>query len=209
MLCSKEYLLSLVKINMEEGFTQCGDTPLQIEEGTGVEAYIESKLPEAITQIFMFAPDTLLQHHDALSILKPNKKQNGSGEILLPKDMLRFSKLKMKGWDREVTTFHSPDSSVAALQNTPYTMAGRAKPVVVMSVGAEGEKYLKYYSLPPEIREHKIESALYVRKPNLASPIEIDEMLIPSITYLAAAMVFEIFGDIERATLMRSRITIS
>lgn len=208
MLYSKDILIELVKINMEEGFADTLYGEVEKSGGVGVESYIESKLPEAITQVFLAAPDTLLPQVDASSLLIPQKHQNGSGEILLPKDMLRFTLLKMKGWDRAATVIYDKNSSVAMLQKNSYTMAGRAKPVVVLENGHDGNKILRYYSLPPQIRKHEIEDALYVRIPDLSAPIEIDELLLPSITYLTASIVFNILGDAERAALMRSHVSI-
>lgn len=208
MLYSKDILIELVKINMEEGFADTLYGEVEKSGGVGVESYIESKLPEAITQVFLAAPDTLLPQVDASSLLIPQKHQNGSGEILLPKDMLRFTLLKMKGWDRAATVIYDKNSSVAMLQKNSYTMAGRAKPVVVLENGHDGNKILRYYSLPPQVRKHEIEDALYVRIPDLSAPIEIDELLLPSITYLTASIVFNILGDAERAALMRSHVSI-
>ncbi len=205
MLYSKELLIELVKINMEEGFSESN---VERVGGVGVELYIESKLPEAINAVFMAAPDVLLPQTDVSKTLIPIKKQNGSGEIVLPKDLLRITLLRMKGWDRSVTKFEDPNSVTAVLQNNPYTMAGRAKPVVVLSVNHNGDKVLKYYSLPPEVRTHEITDALYVKIPDLSTSIEIHELLLPSITYLTAALVFEILGDTERSAIMRSHVSI-
>ena len=208
MLYSKDVLIELVKINMEEGFADTLYGEVEKSGGVGVESYIESKLPEAITQVFLAAPDTLLPQVDASSLLVPKKNQNGSGEILLPKDMLRFTLLKMKGWDRAATVVYDKNSMVAMMQKNPYTMAGRAKPVVVLENGSNGDKLLHYYSLPPEVRNHEIEEALYVRLPDISTPIEIHELLLPSITYLTASIVFNILGDTERSALMRSHVSI-
>ena len=87
MLYSKELLIELVKINMEEGFANVINEGVDSGGGVGLESYIESKLPEAIMQVFLSAPDTLLPHVDASSLLIAKKHQDGSGEILLPKDM--------------------------------------------------------------------------------------------------------------------------
>ena len=203
MLYSKELLIELVKINMEEGFA---DNGMEIVEGTTLDSYIESKLPEVMMQVYMSSPAIFLPQVDASEILKPVKFQNGSGEITLPKDLLRFTRLKMKGWDKAVTKMQDPLSVTALLQDNPFTMAGRAKPVVVLTNASNGDKVLRYYSLPPEVRVHEIEEALYVKIPDLSSPVEISEYLLPSITYLTASMVFEILGDAQRAALMRVRL---
>ena len=208
MLYSKELLIELVKINMEEGFANVINEGVDSGGGVGLESYIESKLPEAIMQVFLSAPDTLLPHVDASSLLIAKKHQDGSGEILLPKDMLRFSLLKMKGWDRTVTVLYEQNSAMAILQKNPYTRAGRAKPIVIIEKSHNGDKILRYYSLPPEVREHEIEDALYVKIPDLSAPIEIHELLLSSITYLTASIVFNILGDTERAAIMRSQVSI-
>lgn len=203
MLYSKELLIELVKINMEEGFA---DNGVERIEGCTLDSYIESKLPEVMAQVYMSSPAIFLPQVDASATLKPVKYQNGSGEITLPKDMLRFTRLKMKGWDKAVTKMQDSSSTVAMLQENPFTMAGRAKPVVVMTNASNGDKILRYYSLPPEVRVHEIEEALYVKVPDLSTPVEISEYLLPSITYLTAATVFEILGEVQRAALMRMRL---
>ena len=48
-----------------------------------------------------------------------------------------------------------------------------AKPVVVLALNKTGDKVLRYYSLPPEVRTHEVDEALYVRIPDMSSPIEI------------------------------------
>lgn len=207
MLYSKELLIELVKINMQEGFSSIDATMEQVS-GPRIGSYIEQKLPEAIMQVFCDAPVYLLEQCDASSILTPNKNQNGSGEVILPDDILRLTLFKMKGWERAVTRFYPADSPTAELQTNIYTMAGRAKPVAVLSLSHAGERVLKYYSLPPEVQNHEIEDALYVKFPDISKPIEINELLLPSITYMTAAMVFDIMGEVERAAIMRANITI-
>ncbi|MBQ3576074.1 MAG: hypothetical protein IJA28_01490, partial [Coprobacter sp.] len=170
MLYSKELLIELVKINMEEGFS---GSDVERAGGVGVESYIESKLPEAVNAVFMAAPDILLPQTDISKTLIPKKNQNGSGEIILPRDVLRITLLRMKGWDRVVTKFENSNSIVATMQNNPYTMAGKAKPVVVLALNRSGDKVLRYYSLPPEVRNHEIAEALYVKIPDMSAPIEI------------------------------------
>ena len=107
MLYSKELLIELVKINMEEGFS---GSDVERAGGVGVESYIESKLPEAVNAVFMAAPDILLPQTDISKTLIPKKNQNGSGEIILPRDVLRITLLRMKGWDRVVTKFENSNS---------------------------------------------------------------------------------------------------
>lgn len=209
MKYSREALTELVKINMEESAGQYGGDNVSVVNGVGVEHYICSKLPEAMVKVFMAAPPYLLEQSDACKLLQPERFQDGSGRVILPDDLLKMARFKMKGWRRAVTQFMDDTHSAAELQSNPYTMGGAAKPAVIISNIADGKRILRYYSLPAELRNHEIEEALYVKIPDLSVPVEINEILLPSVTYSAAAMVYEIMGEPERGAFMQSRVSVA
>lgn len=208
MVYSVEALIELVKVNMEESVAEFGSSNVTVEDALGIEVYIKQKLPEAIMRVFMAAPFYLLEQVDATDRLTPKVMLDGSGEVIIPDDMLRMVLFKMHGWSRGVSRIYDVSDPIAELQSSPYTRGGTAKPVVIVTNNSAGKRVLRYYSLPPEVRNHEIETALYVKIPDVSTPIEINELLVPSITYTTAALVYEIMGDMERSAIMQSRVKI-
>lgn len=208
MKYSLDTLVGLVKINMEESQEGYGTLPLPEVDSLGIDHYIKEKIPEAVVKVFMAAPSYLLEQTDMKKQLVPKQNQDGSGEIVLPADMLKMTLFKMQGWKRPVTRFLNENHPAAELQNNIYTMGGVSKPAAVITHNSNGDKVLRYYSLPPEVRVHKIEEALYVKLPDFSVPVEINEILLPSVTYSAAAMVYEITGEKERAVIMNQRVAV-
>ena len=208
MKYSIDTLVELVKINMEESQDGYGTLPLPEIDSVGIDHYIKEKIPEAVVKVFAAAPSYLLEQTDMREQLVPKPYQDGSGEVVLPDDMLKMTLFRMHGWKRPVTDFLHDTHPVAELQNNIYSRGGAAKPVAVITHNGEGNRVLRYYSLPPETRIHKIEEALYVKLPDLSHPGEINEVLLPSVTYLAAAMVYEITGEAARAAIMNQRVVV-
>ncbi|MEG1999689.1 MAG: hypothetical protein RR015_06710, partial [Bacteroidales bacterium] len=190
MKYSKDALTELVKVNMEESAVQYGGNNVSVVDGVGIEYYIENKLQESLIKVFIASPSYLLEQIDARETVTPERFQDGSGRIVLPEDLLKMSLFKMRGWRRGVTQFLDTANPVAELQNNTYTMGGIAKPAVIIYMADGGKRVLRYYSLPTELRNHEVEEALYVRIPDLSIPLEINEILLPSVTYTTAAMVY-------------------
>lgn len=208
MKYSMETLAGLVKTNMEESGEAYGTAPLPEVDALGIDYYIKAKIPEAVVKVFAAAPAYLLEQTDARDMLVPKPFQDGSGEVVLPDDMLRMTLFRMHGWKRAVTRFIDESHPSAELQNNIYSRGGVSKPVALITNNGSGNRVLRYYSLPPEVRVHKIEEALYVKLPDFSEPLEINEVLLPSVTYSAAAMVYEITGEIERAAVMERRVVV-
>lgn len=208
MKYSMETLAGLVKTNMEESSQAYGTAPLPEVDALGIDYYIKAKIPEAVIKVFASAPAYLLEQTDAREILVPKQLQDGSGEVVLPDDMLKMTLFRMQGWKRAVTRFIDEGHPAAELQNNIYSRGGVSKPVALITNNGSGSRVLRYYSLPPEVRIHKIEEALYVKFPDFSEPLEINELLLPSVTYSAAAMVYEITGEIERAAIMERRVVV-
>lgn len=208
MKYSLDTLAELVKINMEESSPACGSATLPEVDSVGIDFYIREKIPEAVVKVFMAAPSYLLEQTDMRPGAVLKRFQNGSGEVLLPSDLLKMTLFRMQGWERPVSRFIDENHPAAELQNNIYSMGGVSRPVAVITHGSAGNRVLRYYSLPPEVRNHKIEEALYVRLPDFSGPVEINEVLLPSVTYCAAALVYEITGEHERASVMNRRVVV-
>lgn len=208
MKYSLEVLSELVKVNMEEIDGAYGTASLPEIDSLGIDYYIKEKIPEAVVKVFTLAPDYLLEQSDMRESAVLKQFQNGSGEVVLPDDMLKMTLFRMQGWKRPVTEFINDHHPRAELQNNIYTMGSPSKPVAMITHNSSGCRVLRYYSLPPEVRIHKIEDALYVKIPDFSNPVEINEILLPSVTYTVAAMIYEITGEKERAAIMNQRVAV-
>ena len=74
-------------------------------DGVDIEAYIRNKIPDALSRILLNVSCDLLTPVDIGYGLVPVKNQDGSGQVVLPDDVLRITSFKMKGWNRPVTRF--------------------------------------------------------------------------------------------------------
>lgn len=199
-------LVEKVKVNMEELTPSWEDNRILIE-GLGTGDYIRSKLPEAIRQIYQIAPPYVLPKTEGKGICIPKKRQDGSGEIILPIDFLRMISFRMRGWRRPVNQFISQENPRYELQFNTATRGGTAKPVCIIKPGADGQTILDYYSLPPYIRVHEIEELSYIALPvNDMEAYAIPALLIDPICYTCAAMVYNILAKPDMATLMIQQV---
>ena len=90
-----------VKTDMEE-LTPDWDNVVSQTGGADIDRYIRAKWPEALAQQLLIAPEYLCQGIDISTKLSPQMRQDGSGRVVLPKDMLRMLRFEMKGWRRPV-----------------------------------------------------------------------------------------------------------
>ncbi len=206
MLVSIEEWIRKVRTNMEELLPE--KEPVSINTfGIDVEEYIREKLPDAIVRVFVSAPAYLLEGVECRDILSPEKRQDGSGRVVFPEKVLKILSFKMKGWNRPVTRFIDSRHAKNELQYNRYIRGGMNKPVAVLSMSAEGKVVLDYYSLPAFVREHEIESAIYVPIPeNIDGSYNVPDRLIDAVGYVCAAMVYEILGQSEMAAQMFGRV---
>lgn len=206
MLVSIEEWVKRVRTNMEELLP--GDEPLGITTfGVDTDEYIRAKLPEAITRVFIMSPAHLLEGEECKDLLLPEKRQDGSGRVIFPEKVLRILSFKMKGWNRPVTRFIDSRYAKNELQYNPYVRGGINKPVAVLSALPDGKVALDYYSLPVFLRKHEIDSAMYVPVPELVEDCyNVPVRLIDAVTYVCAAMVYEILGQSDMAAQMSGRV---
>lgn len=206
MYLSVKEWIEKVKTNMEELTPGFEDDVLQVG-GLSIDKYISMKLPEAIASVLSIAPVYMTEAIDIRSVLKPVKNEDGSGRVFLPEDLLRMISFKMKGWSRPVTHFIDTQHPLYAFQNNQHMRGNCLKPVCVLTVADDGCAALDYYSLPSAVKVHEIESALYVPFPaEKEGGFDIHVRLIPSVSYTCAAIIYEIMGRSDMATVMNQRI---
>lgn len=201
--------LERVKTDMEE-LTPDWDRIVTQTGGSDIEQYIRAKWPEALTHLLAVAPEHLCIGNsvDITSQLSPEMRQDGSGRVVLPDDMLRMLRFKMNGWRRPVTRFVDRFHPTAEKQYNPYARGGAEKPVAVISSDEQGRLVLDYFSLPPYMRRHEVKSAIYIPLPQEKNEgYDLHPLLGEAACYLCAALVFDILGQSEKAAIMRKQMS--
>ena len=208
MLESEEKWLKKIRTNMEELLPENETAEIDIF-GVDVGEYIRAKLPDAITRVFITAPVHLLEGKECKDVLFPEKRQDGSGRVVVPEKVLRILSFKMKGWNRPVTRFIDSRHAKSELQYNRYVRGGVNKPVAVLSMSASGRVILDYYSLPAFLRTHEVDSAVYIPVPEIQNGgYDVPIRLADAVGYVCAAMVYEILGQPDMAVQMSGRVVL-
>ena len=206
MFLTTSQWIERVKTDMEE-LTPDWDNVVSQTGGADIDRYIRAKGPEALAQQLLIAPEYLCQGIDISTELSPQMRQDGSGRVVLPKDMLRMLRFEMKGWRRPVTHFLDNRHPMAEKQYNPYARGGTEKPVAIITTDDYGNTVLDYFSLPPYLRRHEIKSATYLPVPQeKEGGYDLYPLLGDSTCYLCAALVYEILGQSEKAVTMRRQM---
>lgn len=206
MLVSIGEWVRKVRTNMEELMPE--NMSAEVDTfGIDTDDYIRAKLPDAIIRIFITAPAYLLKGMECRGQLVPERRQDGSGTVTFPENVLRVLSFKMKGWKRPVTRFIDSRHAKSELQYNRYTRGGVNKPVAVLSANADGNTVLDYYSLPSFVRNHEVESAIYVPVPEIVDGgYDVPVRLVDAVGYVCASMVYEILGQPDMSAQMTGRI---
>lgn len=208
MLVTIEDWVRRVRTNMEE-LTVKDDNADITEFGVDINNYILEKLPDAISRVFIMSPSHLLEGVECSESLVPEKRQDGSGSVVFPENVLRLLLFKMKGWRRPVTAFIDSRHPKNELQDNPYARGGTCKPVAALTASGNGMIVLNYYSLSPYQRQHEVESAIYVPVPEMVDGgYRVPRRLVDAVGYLCAAMVYEILAQPDMAAQMTGRIVL-
>lgn len=96
MFLTTSQWIERVKTDMEE-LTPDWDNVVSQTGGADIDRYIRAKWPEALAQQLLIVPEYLCQGIDISTELSPQMRQDGSGRVVLPKDMLRMLRFEMKG----------------------------------------------------------------------------------------------------------------
>ena len=209
MFLTTDEWIERVKTDMEE-LTPDWDAVMTRTGGGDIEQYIRAKWEEALKLQLLKAPEHLCGGKDISASLIPLPRQDGSGRVVLPDDMLRMIRFQMKGWRRPVIKFFDRQHPRTALQYNPYSRGGAEKPAAVITTDNEGHTVLDYYALPPYMRRHEVKSAVYVPLPKEQNGgYDIAPLLGDSVCYLCAASVYDILGQNDKAALMRDHVLFS
>ena len=133
--------------------------------GVTIDEYIDGSIDEQLRTLFLSAPLRFLPVVEIGSECKPQRRQDGSGRITLPKEFLRPASLHMEGWHKTVTRFIDESHPLYELQFSRYTRGGVSKPVAVWTTDGSGAQVIDYFSFPASVTSHTIRSLQCVKNP--------------------------------------------
>lgn len=186
----RDEIIGLIKLKMDES------NPFEADEMVS-STLIEGVLDEAASNIALKAPLRLLPVTPITATAVKNPDDSALGHIPLPDNYLRFIRLKMDSWERPVTSLISETDPEYIIQQNKYLRGGVSRPVAAIKYHkASGKNVIEYYSLlndAPAVKE-----LLVVTTP-LAQ--DLPDTLIPTLTWEAASLAFQVVGDINAAGL--------
>ncbi len=193
---------------MEE-LTPVWDGSFEQTEGVSIERYIDAKIAETLRNLYWTAPVRWLPVQELSPLPEPEKRQDGSGRIVLPDKVMRPVSLRMEGWKRPVAKFIDEGHPLYALQFNRYMRGGTAKPVAVWGTDGEGRPVIDYFSLPASYKRHRIVFFNYVAMPDEnAENYDLHPVLLDALCCRCGAAVYDIMGNHAMAEMLSSHATI-
>lgn len=181
------------------------DGDFEQTEGVCIDRYIDAKIAEVLGLLYLASPIRYLPVQQSLSPPEPIKRQDGSGRIILPDDVIRPVSLLLEGWRHPVVRFIDENHPLYELQFNRYTRGGSAKPVAVWSKDGIGRQIIDYFSLPASYKRHRILSFRYVALPDEnAGSYELHPVLLNALCYRCGAAVYDIMGNHAMAEILSS-----
>ena len=175
--------------------------------GVTIDEYIDGSIDEQLRTLFLSAPLRFLPVVEIGSECKPQRRQDGSGRITLPKEFLRPASLHREGWHKTVTRFIDESHPLYELQFSRYTRGGVSKPVAVWTTDGSGAQVIDYFSFPASVTSHAIRSLQCVKNPTpRATTYNLHPALIDALCYRCAALVYDIMGNHPMSAIMQARV---
>ena len=208
MVVSREDIIARTKLCMEE-LTPEWDGVFEQTEGVCIDRYIDAKIEEILRALYLSVSVRLLPVQEALPPPEPVKRQDGSGRIILPDEVIRPVSLYMEGWKRPVVRFIDETHPLYELQFNRYTRGGVAKPVAIWGTDGVGRQIIDYFSLPASYKQHRIVSFYYVAVPKEnAASYDLHPVLLDALCYRCGAAVYDIMGNHTMAEILSSHAAV-
>ena len=155
---TEQEMLDLWKLRI--GLTQARrDCTMEREDGIDADALLLSDIRQWYAHTLALAPTHLLPVEDVAGSVFADIATDGSITVKLPDNCVRPLCWHIEGWERDVTTFHSPDSLIAMQQSVKWLRGNEAHPIAVLH-----DSVLKLYSVTPGFGGD-IDKALCVVRP--------------------------------------------
>lgn len=167
-------------------------------EANGPYFPLEDFIDEAGKRILLAAPLHAISAVKSLAECPLRPNADGSGEIDLPSDFLRLSRLRMDGWQRPLLTAITEDNPAATRQYHPVTRGGVAKPAALLT---HGGKKLRYFSITGH--DHCITEGEYVAYTGIDDTYP--KKLIETTAWMLAALVLGISNEPNGAKAAEAR----
>jgi hypothetical protein len=122
---------------------------------------------------------------------------NDKAYIAKPLDFLRLYEMKFPLWQKPVRETTKPGTIEGNIQDNPYLASGIGRPSVIIQTNYPTGGTLRDYLICGKVETSTIPSvALYVKNP---LPEALPDLLIDSLTWLAAAKVLQVSGRLDLA----------
>lgn len=186
-------ILKDVRVSLDENQTEneyLGTNTDNME----LDEIIRDKVIDAVRVVLSTAPVWMTEPSEMVTQASwITKNEDGTGQIKLPEDFLRFVSLKMKGWSGAVTNIADEGSPIAIRQRNKYVRGTPDKPVCVLSKSNDGNACIEFYSVSPNSAA-EVERGLYVKLPVIIQNesaqecVEIPDLLYHSVIYYLAGL---------------------
>lgn len=183
----RKSIIARTRVKMDEMVS--GPSSQVVEEPT-----LDIILDETVDQLLQMVPRYLIIPKTFAAADIVHGENALTGYVVLPTDFLRLYSFKMTEWLRPVTDVISQDHPDFVLQGSSATMGKIAKPVCVIRYELSKTKFvLDYFSVKTV---HTIDHALYIP---VTKAEDLQENLIPPLTWLLVAKAFQIYSNDEQA----------
>lgn len=134
-----------------------------------------------VNQQMVFSPSETLRTDRPTTFLK----------VTCPSDFIKLSSVKIRGWDRSVTSIMMDGETPAQTQVYRYMSGTKLRPTAILGKSPTGW----YLELRPATSD-QVTSFYYVKK---RQAIDLEDALIDPLVYLTAARVYESIREFSSA----------
>lgn len=117
------------KMNLQPALREC---VIERADGVDIDELLTMHIRLWYANLLETAPAEWLPQENFATILRPQADDNGRVDVVLPSRSVRPVVWKLQEWKCPITEFHSPESAVAKLQQSPYMRGNPSAPVGVL-----------------------------------------------------------------------------
>lgn len=167
------------------------------EDTVKLTQYIESVIPDAINLVIIISP---ISHINTTKGSNTLVNGDGCSVLSLPADFLRMAAIKLSNWKRSVSVVMPFNSEEYKIQHNVITRSGVNKPSCVFAYNSSGSIIECFPSGSLEYF-HYVKSAYSENDKGLGL---IKDELFPSVCYMCASLVYNIFENSNSGDRMKA-----